>query len=77
MSKYRIDVTTAQHSAIAAALRLLAQVVSHGEAGVHVTVTPNDSDIGDILTCSGQHLALSNAEIHDLADLVLDADYAA
>jgi RNase P/RNase MRP subunit POP5 len=55
-----------QRNAIVAALRLLEHSVEKG------LVVPNDGDIGDILTCSGDHEALSLDEITSFCDAILD-----
>jgi hypothetical protein len=51
-----------EFDATLAALRLLATALHKGE------VAPDDGDVGDILTCSGDHPGLTSEEVHDIAD---------
>ncbi|QWF18684.1 hypothetical protein [Lysobacter capsici] len=46
-----------ERDAILAGLRLLQFSLDAG------TVTPNDGDVGDILTCSGEHAGMTAEEI--------------
>lgn len=62
------DLSLAQGDAIFAALRLLATKLKAGE------VSPDDGDIGDILTNSGAHAGLSADEVHELCDSLLAGD---
>jgi hypothetical protein len=48
--------------AVLAGLRLLQSALDAG------TVTPNDGDIGDVLTCSGDHGGLTAAQIDELCE---------
>lgn len=52
--------------AVVAALRLLANKVALRE------IEPNDGDVGDILTGSGEHAGLNAEQIHALCDQILD-----
>lgn len=54
-----------QFDAILAGLRLLQSSLDSG------AVKPNDGDIGDILTCDGDHAGLSAAEVDALANSLL------
>lgn len=55
----------AQFDAIIAGLRLLQSSLDAG------TVEPNDGDIGDILTCSGEHQGLDAAQIDEFCSGLL------
>ena len=55
-----INVSSAEQDAILAGLRMLMQARDSG------TVTPNDGDIGDILTCGGDHAGLDAEDIDAL-----------
>ncbi|QFZ84589.1 hypothetical protein GFK26_18345 [Variovorax paradoxus] len=52
-----MKINQAQHSALLAGLRLLQQALESG------TVTPDDGDLGDILTCGGEHAPMTVEEI--------------
>ena len=52
-----MKLTQPQHSAILAALRLLQQALENG------TVEPDDGDLGDILTCGGEHAPMTVEDI--------------
>lgn len=56
-----LQVTSPQFDAIIAGLRLLQSSLDRGD------VAPDDGDVGDILTCNGDHAGLTAAEIDDLA----------
>lgn len=51
------EFTAKERDAILAGLRLLQFSLDAG------TVTPNDGDVGDILTCSGDHDGMTAEEI--------------
>lgn len=58
-----------EKDAIFAALTLLAVSLANGE------VRPNDGDIGDILTCCGEHAGLTVVEIDDLAQRLMEPEF--
>ncbi len=62
-----ITLNRREFNATLAALRLLATALESG------SVSPNDGDIGDMLTCSGNHDGLNETEVHNLADKLLGA----
>lgn len=68
---YTLRVTPAQFDAILAGLRMLATGLERG------TVTPNDNDVGDILTCGGEHPGLTAAQVFDLGDAINGPDQSA
>ncbi|WP_164034296.1 hypothetical protein, partial [Serratia marcescens] len=59
------DLSQPEYDAVIAGLRLLACGLEDK------IVEPNDGDIGDMLTCGGQHTGLTSDEIHDLCDRLL------
>lgn len=61
-----MHVTRRQYDAIVASLRLLAREMEKG------TVSPNDGDLGDIMTCSGDHRGMSLEEVTLFCDGILD-----
>lgn len=67
MKEVNVDLNTLEVDAIAAALRALGNNVATGK------VTPNDGDIGDILTSNGSHEGLNAVQIHALCDRLLRA----
>ncbi|MGF6604020.1 hypothetical protein P3T23_008775 [Paraburkholderia sp. GAS448] len=60
-------VTRRQYDAIVASLRLLERQMEKG------AVSPNDGDVGDIMTCSGDHQGLSLEELTLFCDAILDS----
>lgn len=59
-------VTRRQYDAIVTSLRLLGREMEKG------AVSPNDGDLGDIMTCSGNHQGMSLEEVTLFCDAVLD-----
>ncbi len=60
-----ITLNRSEFDATIAALRLLATAIESK------SVSPNDGDIGDILTNLGEHDGLNETEVHNLADQLL------
>lgn len=57
-----LKLTSQQYDAVLAGVRHLAASLTAG------TVTPDDDDVGQILTNGGEHKGLTADEIHDMAD---------
>jgi hypothetical protein len=70
-----IELPAAEFDAVLAALRHLAVSLAADESDAG-RVRPNDGDIGDILTCSGEHAGLTAEQIHDLADSMNESAWA-
>lgn len=61
-----IRISRREYNALVTSLRLLERAMEKGE------VVPNDGNLGDILTCSGDHQGLSTDEVCTLCDNLLD-----
>lgn len=57
-----------QYDALLAGVRLLAGALGEG------MVNPDDGDVGDILTNSGEHPGLTASEVYDLGDAMQSGD---
>jgi hypothetical protein len=66
-TKQLVGFSEAERDAVYAALRYLATGLNR----IDPLVTPNDGDIGDILTNSGAHAGLTGEQVHDLCDELL------
>lgn len=61
---YTITVTSEEYNAVIAGLRLLQNALDNS------TVTPDDGDIGDILTNTGSEKPLTAAQIDELVERI-------
>lgn len=61
---YTITVTSEEYNAVIAGLRLLQNALDNS------TVTPDDGDIGDILTNTGSEEPLTAAQIDELVERI-------
>lgn len=61
-----VRINRREYDALITSLRLLERNMENGEVG------PNDGNLGDILTCSGDHRGLSVREVCTLCDNLLD-----
>ena len=61
---YTITVTLEEYNAVIAGLRLLQNALDNS------TVTPDDGDIGDILTNTGSEKPLTAAQIDELVERI-------
>lgn len=62
-----LNLTEPQRDALLSGLRLLQGALDRGE------VTPNDGDVGDILTCSGSHEGMTSDEIDSFIENTLNS----
>lgn len=66
--KTNITISGPERDAILAGLRLLQCGLDRREG--YYAVSPNDGDVGDILTNSGEHPGMTAEEIDGLCDLI-------
>lgn len=71
---YALEVTAEEFDAIVAGLRLLGCALLPGSAEAYGHVSPNDGDIGDILTNSGEHAGLTSEQVDALCDRLLGSE---